>query len=109
MKTATSEELKFSMICPTDSWSSTDLNVDTKTNKITYFYSKSLSFLGIGRYKIDPEQTIIKDRFISIIGIVEWKNEYAYVWYDFNNLQIHYSSQDGKETWTYDCEKKLQL
>ena len=109
MKSAISAELKFSMICPYDSFSSSDLRIDTKTNKITYFYSYGLSKLGIGQYKIDPQQTIIKDRFISIIGIVAWKNEYAYAWYDFNNLKMYFSSQDGKETWTHDCEKKLQL
>ena len=110
MKTAISAELKFSMRClPYDSFSSTDLKIDTKTNKITYFYSYGLFKVGVGEYKIDPEQTIIKDRFISIIGINSWKNEYVYVWYDFKNLKMFYSSQDGKETWTSNCEKKLQL
>ena len=107
MKTANSEELKFSMICPY-ALSSTDLIIDTKTDKVTYFHS-DLWKLGVGQYKIDPEQTLIKDRFISIIGIHATWNEYVYIWFDFKNLKMIYSNQDGKDTWTDNCEKKLQL
>tara|TARA_B100000029_G_C16853870_1_gene696584 strand:- start:142 stop:516 length:375 start_codon:yes stop_codon:yes gene_type:complete len=110
MKTSISAELKFSMICnPIDVGFSTELKIDSKTDKVTYFYSYGLSKLGVGQYKIDPDQTIIKDRFISIIGIHAMRNEYVYVWYDFKNLKMLYSDQSGKDTWTLDCEKKLQL
>ena len=108
IKPSVSAELKFSMICGVyDGWSSTDLKIDTKTNKITYFYSYSLGNLGIGQYKIDPEQTIIKDRFVSIIGIDSMKNEYVYIWYDFKNLKM-IMDKGGKQFYE-DCEKKLQL
>ncbi|MDC0558717.1 hypothetical protein OAO20_04555 [Candidatus Pelagibacter ubique] len=111
IKPSVSAELKFSMTCGIyDMGSSTDLIIDTNTNKITYFYSYSLFDLGVaGKYKIDPEQTIIKDRFISIIGIDSTKNEYVYVWYDFKNLKMYVDKDNGEEQIYQDCEKKLQL
>ena len=111
IKPSVSAELKFSMTCGIyDMGSSTDLIIDTNTNKINYFYSYSLFDLGVaGKYKIDPEQTIIKDRFISIIGIDSTKNEYVYVWYDFKNLKMYVDKDNGEEQIYQDCEKKLQL
>ena len=110
IKPSVSAELKFSMICGVyDGGSSTDLKIDTNTNKITYFYSYSLITLGVGQYKIDPEQTIIKDRFIHIVGIDATRNEYVYVWYDFKNLKMIILDRNGKDTFEEDCKKKLQL
>jgi len=109
IKPTFSAELKFSMICPYDGPWSSDLIIDTTTNKITKFSSYSLVKLGIGQWKIDPEQTMIEKKFISIIGIHSMYNEYFYAWYDFENLLWLSSNQDGSQTEKYDCEKKLQL
>ena len=109
IKPTFSAELKFSMICPYDGPWSSDLIIDTTTNKITKFFSYSLVKLGIGQWKIDPERTMIEKNYISIIGIKSWANEYFYAEYDFENLMMMIISPDGQSGEAHDCEKKLQL